>query len=1298
MSDDDITITSDSPTIEIVDNSINFKFSATGPAGAVGPGVPAGGTTGQVLTKASGTSYDTLWATPSGGGAVSSVFGRTGAVVAVSGDYNIGQITGASTVAATGAYADLTGKPTLGTAAAKAASNNAKASLASVDAATTAGHLAIFTDTAGTVGDGGAPPSIPVTSVFGRTGAVVATNGDYTIGQITGAGQAAAKAVSDNSQSTVASLSGLFSIGHIAVFADNAGTIKDGGPPVFSNKSNTLVMFGDSMIELFFDVGDVAPNVTRTSVGFMSSVQYTMGERLKTNVNLCLGFGGNTTQNLIDSHLAELGTAIAANPGCVVMTMFGVNDAYFSTVTQAQSLINVGIISKYILERGAIWAPVLTMYWGGAAGTMTAPQIAQIDAINTQILGICAANPNCYPTDARSGYVITTMTVDGLHTNAVGGLHIGQPAGVTLANIYGTATLPTTLPNLIPNPNFLGTGGTNGTSNLIITGGIPDNMMVTSATDVADTLAFSRDAGGNLIVTYSSSNKTALQRVSLEITANVAYQPTDSLQAFLDMQTLAATNCLNVGCNLFDDATTDANIRGFGYAADYGPNGWPLFPRGIAASDPHTPGAGSTALKFKIELYLNALSQSASVQVKLFGGMIAKMNGQLGDLSGMSDVGGITPTQGNIMVFDGTLLQSRAIGGVNQVVYLDSNKYPKGNSGFTFNDSNGLLVVTQISNPVGTYQITTDGHLVFAGVTTPTDGGGFLVNDAGTFNPYNWQWGSNALVGQRLTQSTGTSDFTDLTGTPQFSIYLLTGNIKMNGSIILSTNTQGNIMTADGTSFSGRAVGSAKQVVYLDASKYLKGNSEFTFDDSTGLLKATQFATTGATWTISAGGLMLFAGTVTQYDGGKFLVEDAGTFWPYIWAWASATLLGERLTAANGSIDLTDNTGAPLLRRYPLVGDMELTRYLIWTGNNTSGKIPVANGTGFTPVAVSGDATLASNGALTLATVNSNTGSFGSSTAIPTITVNAKGLITAVTTNAVIAPAGTLTGTTLAATVVTSSLTAVGTIVTGVWNGTAVDATHGGTGLSSWTQGDIPFASATNTIAALAKSASNTRSLCNTGTSNAPAWDQVSLSDGVKNRLPFANIATLAGFSVLGNATTGAATMAAITASSADQVLTMNAAGTLLRFGALNLAGASAVTGLLPAANVATGTSGAAIPLLNGNNTWSGTSTYTKNILLAAGTTTAGTSPIKFQSGTNMTTGEAGAMEYNGTNLFFTRSGTTREGVLIGNRGATAPSTSVGVGIVNYYGASATNFLGDPNTWFSVVGDNGTTYKIPAYT
>lgn len=74
-------------------------------------------------------------------------------------------------------------------------------------------------------------------------------------------------------------------------------------------------------------------------------------------------------------------------------------------------------------------------------------------------------------------------------------------------------------------------------------------------------------------------------------------------------------------------------------------------------------------------------------------------------------------------------------------------------------------------------------------------------------------------------------------------------------------------------------------------------------------------------------------------------------------------------------------------------------------------------------------------------------------------------------------------------------------------------------------------------------------------------------------------------------------------------------------------------------------------------------------VTLGAGTTAIG--PLKFTSGTNLTTAVAGVMEYNGTNLFFTRSGTTREGVLTQSAVTTEvivsdTSVTVNIGGVTY--------------------------------
>ena len=64
-----------------------------------------------------------------------------------------------------------------------------------------------------------------------------------------------------------------------------------------------------------------------------------------------------------------------------------------------------------------------------------------------------------------------------------------------------------------------------------------------------------------------------------------------------------------------------------------------------------------------------------------------------------------------------------------------------------------------------------------------------------------------------------------------------------------------------------------------------------------------------------------------------------------------------------------------------------------------------------------------------------------------------------------------------------------------------------GTGhiFDSQAQGDILYATSTTVLSRLAKDANSTRVLTNTGTSNNPAWAQVTLTTGVTGTLPIAN-------------------------------------------------------------------------------------------------------------------------------------------------------------------------------------------------
>ncbi len=327
----------------------------------------------------------------------------------------------------------------------------------------------------------------------------------------------------------------------------------------------------------------------------------------------------------------------------------------------------------------------------------------------------------------------------------------------------------------------------------------------------------------------------------------------------------------------------------------------------------------------------------------------------------------------------------------------------------------------------------------------------------------------------------------------------------------------------------------------------------------------------------------------------------------------SAATTGNLTDAGTDGITVTGGTGAVLGSGTSLaqhVADTSHNGYLSSTDWNTfNGK--QAAGSYITDLTGDGTASGPGSAALTLATVNSNVGSFGSSTSIPSFTVNGKGLITAASGNAVVAPAGTLTGTTLASNVVTSSLTTVGTIGTGVWQGTAIGPTFGGTGLTSYTAGDTLYASATNV---LSKLPIGTTGYVLTVVAGEPAWAPIGGSGTVTS----VALSVPSFLSVSGSPITSSGTLAVTLSGTALPVANGGTGDTSFTPYAVITGGTTSggalqnVSGLGTTGQVLTSAGAGALPTWT---TLSGTGTVT-SVALTDGSTT----PIYSISGSPVTT------------------------------------------------------------------------------
>ena len=201
------------------------------------------------------------------------------------------------------------------------------------------------------------------------------------------------------------------------------------------------------------------------------------------------------------------------------------------------------------------------------------------------------------------------------------------------------------------------------------------------------------------------------------------------------------------------------------------------------------------------------------------------------------------------------------------------------------------------------------------------------------------------------------------------------------------TSVVGELNIVDGdTSATSTTVADADRVVYNDAGtmKQVAVTDLDTYFSATSKTLTNKTLTTPVIAEIDSGSTITLDATtdiVLDADGGNVIFKDGGTSILDIANNSTDVELTVSTADKNFAIKGTDGSSAitaldidmALAGKATFSGDVVVTGDLTVTGDdmtmgtNTSGHIMVADGTNFNPVAVSGDVTIASNGAVTIA-------------------------------------------------------------------------------------------------------------------------------------------------------------------------------------------------------------------------------------------------------------------------------------------------------------------------------------------
>ena len=231
-------------------------------------------------------------------------------------------------------------------------------------------------------------------------------------------------------------------------------------------------------------------------------------------------------------------------------------------------------------------------------------------------------------------------------------------------------------------------------------------------------------------------------------------------------------------------------------------------------------------------------------------------------------------------------------------------------------------------------------------------------------------------------------------------------------------------------------------------------------------------------------------------------------------------------------------------------------------------------------------------------------GTYGSASSVPVFVTNAQGQVTSVTNTAIAITSAAVSGLAASATTDTTNaanitsgtlpsarlsgsytgITGVGTLTAGTWNATAIGATFGGTGQTSYVQGDLLYAASSTTVGRLADVVAG-NALISGGVGGDPAWGKIALDTHVSGTLPVGNGGTGATTNTAARTNLGATTLGANLFT-----ITNPSAITFPRFNADNTVSSLSAADFRTAIGAGTGNGNGTVTSVGGTGTVSGLS------------------------------------------------------------------------------------------------------------